>query len=114
MAEPIKIKGQITHPKAQPNEVYITAKMPFFLLLNEVRQKTQLYENVLLHSSGAANYNAMKVAVQVQKMFPQNIKIDVQTRTINTHDFIIPSTPDQKREIKSRNFNAVDITLTKI
>ena len=113
MAEPLKIKGQITHPKAQPNEIYITRKIPFFCLLNEVRQKTLLFQTVILHSSGAANYIAMKVAVQIQKMFPQNITIDVQTRTINTHDFLIPTTSDQKREIKSRDLNAVDIILNK-
>lgn len=109
----VRIRGQISHPKARPNEIYITDRMHNSVIIDEISKLFYRHDSVIISSAGAENYHAMKCALQFKKSFSDEIIISISTHTITTHDFYMPTKPNETPENKTRNLNAVEITLTR-
>ena len=112
MSAPLEIKLQITHPKKTETDIYITKDMVIPPLITTITKKLHKHKKVTLHSTGAANYKALKIAAMLQEQQKGAVLSNVSTNTIKTASFIIPTKAGENREKKEKNINGVTIELS--
>ena len=110
----VVVKGQIAHDKGNENDVYVTKASSIAGVVAILERKLRTFGSVNVHAIGAANYKALKICVAICKAHPGILKTEIETGTVETRDFLIPTTAQAQREIKERNVNSVKITITKI
>jgi len=66
-------------------------------------------EHVHILGTGSAVYRAMKVYGLLKSSHKDSIDCNVNIKTIQVQDFLIPKRSGQKKEIANRNINEVDI-----
>lgn len=111
--DPIKVRSQILHEKKTETDVYLTKESSITGSITTIEKKIHKHGTVIIHSLGAANYKALKIALMVQKAHPGIIKSQITTDTVGTNDFYVPVHPTQQREVKHREMNAVTIVLSR-
>lgn len=107
--EPIVIRSKIIHDTKKETDIYMTKNSMITSLIPTIEKRLHKFGFVDLHSLGAANYKALKLALLVVKAHPDELRTSIKTDTVETNDFIVPTTPDQQRETKHRELNSVHI-----
>ena len=106
---PTVTRGVIPTPKKSPTDFYMTKGKPYASIISEVNHALNAYGNATIHSLGAANYHALKVALMIKKQRETPVKTEITTGTVSTHDFA--GTDISKT--KDRQLNSVTITIKK-
>lgn len=106
---PLIVRSKITHDSKKETDIYMTKNSMFTSLIPTIEKRIHKFGFVDLHSLGAANYKALKLALLIVKAHPDELKTSVKTETIETNDFVVPLTPDQQRETKHRELNSVHV-----
>lgn len=109
----VVVRGQIRHDDGDEGDLYVTKDMSIAAAVAVAERKIRDRGSVILRATGAANYKALKIAVNLTKAHPGILKTAVQTSTIETKDFLMPVSFKAEHQIKERNLNAVAITVSK-
>ena len=80
-------------------------------LISTITKRLQKHREVILHSTGAANYKALKVAAIIQEQSKGTIVSQIYTNTIHTTSFQLPTNAGEQREKREKNINGVTIQL---
>lgn len=105
----VVIRSQVIHDKKTETDIYMTKNSIITSLIPKIQKIIHKHHFVDLHSLGAANYKALKLALLIKKAYPKELETDIKTETVGTNDFFIPTTPDESQTIKHRDLNAVHI-----
>ena len=112
MENPSPLRLQLPRPIRSDTDIYITRHMVLGPLSQTIARKIQRYKSVTLHSTGAANYHALKLAILLQSLYPEHLSTTVSTSTIPVRSYLInpnSTTPTPQTE---KNINSVTILLT--
>ncbi|KAK8891018.1 hypothetical protein M9Y10_028221 [Tritrichomonas musculus] len=107
--EPLIIRSKIVHDSKKETDIYMTKNSIITSLISTIEKRIHKFGFVDVHSLGAANYKALKLALLIVKAHPNELDTTVKTDTVETNDFVVPTTPDQQREVKHRELNSVHI-----
>ena len=105
----ILVRSQIFHQPKKETDFYITKNSIFSSLLPSIEKKIHKFNFVDIHSLGAANYKALKLALAVVKSHPNELDTEIKTETVGTNDFVLPVNESQTQETKHREINCVHI-----
>ena len=112
--KPLEIRLKIPHERKTETDIYITKDMVVPPLIAIISKKLRIHRKIILHSTGAANYKALKIAALVQEKHGGSVVASVSTNTIKTTSFILPTKAGEQKERKEKNINGVQIELSYI
>ena len=107
----IEVRLKIPHERKTETDIYITKDMEMSSTLSIISKRLKTNPKIKLHSTGAANYKALKLAAIIQEKNKDTVIAQVSTRTVQTASFIIPTKADAQREKKEKFINGVEIEL---
>ena len=112
MSKPIEVRLQITHPKKTETDFYITRDIVVLPFIERITKVLSKHKKITLHSTGAANYKALKIAAMLQKKQNGAVLSEVSTSTIEVSSYVIPVKEGEERTKKDKNINGVTIVLS--
>ena len=110
----VVVRGQLQHDEPDKTDLYVTKDSSIAGAVAAAERKIRDSGAVVLRATGAANYKALKVAVMLTKAHPGVLKTSVETSTIETRDFLVPTSNKSEQEVRERNLNAVAVTVSKL